>query len=257
MKKICSSAMICLAFMFVWTAHAEICTGFGPQTPRDISKKKGSNTVKFNFAPEYKEMNLCNIHFHKNAEHKGPEFSVNAGSGKYGGYMCNSTSKLLKEQLSVPAIKGCKNIAPGETIEIHWVHTSCDVEPGVGLGACLSDACANPQLRVETQVYLLVNDKNAVNLMDYDAGKMRKGYHQALKIPTDKGAIQFLGSTTGPSYTEQTCSPLQVTWNVAPSCQKMDISSVHKWCQSNKFKEVKAHGVRQLVKDKKLLSKIN
>lgn len=26
-------------------------------------------------------MNLCNIHFHKNAEHKGPDFSIFAGPG--------------------------------------------------------------------------------------------------------------------------------------------------------------------------------
>ena len=244
-------------FLSSYAANAKICKGFGPQTPRDVSKTAGKNKVKFNFAPSYTEMNLCNIHFHKNAEHKGPEFSVSAGKGEFGGYKCNSTDKLTEAQLAAPKTSGCENIAPGDTIELHWVHSSCDVKPGKGLGACLSDACANPQLRVETQVYVLVNDKKAVSLMDYREGKRRKGYHQAKKIPTGDDAVQFLGSTTGPSYTEAKCSPLQVTWNVSPTCQQLDINSVHKWCKKNKFAETKAHGVRQLVTNKKLLSKIN
>ena len=45
--------------------------GFGPQSPRDIDAVAGSNPRSFNDAPASKEMNLCNIHFHKNAEHKG------------------------------------------------------------------------------------------------------------------------------------------------------------------------------------------
>ena len=249
-------ATACTVFLFSQLSFAKVCKGFGPQTPRDISKKAGNNKVKFSFAPAYNEMNLCNIHMHKHAEHKGPEFSV-LDKGEVGGYRCNVTDKLTKAELEAPKAKGCKDLMPGDTVEFHWVHSTCDVKPGKGLGACLSDACANPQLRVETQVYVLVNDKKAVDMMDYRAGSKRKGYHQARKIPTGADAIQFLGSTTGPSYTEAKCSPLQVTWNVSPTCQKMDISSLHKWCKKNKFKEDHAHGVRQLVTNKKLLSKIN
>jgi len=40
--------------------------GFGPQAPRDIDSVAGSNTVLFSAAPAHTEMNLCNIHFHKN-----------------------------------------------------------------------------------------------------------------------------------------------------------------------------------------------
>ena len=47
-----------------------------------------------------------------------------------------------------------RGVKPGDTIEVHWVYSSCDVSPGKTLGACLSDACVNPQLRVETQVFL-------------------------------------------------------------------------------------------------------
>ena len=45
--------------------------GFGPQAPRDIGSLVGTNNRVFGPAPSYAQMNLCNIHFHKNAEHKG------------------------------------------------------------------------------------------------------------------------------------------------------------------------------------------
>jgi carbonic anhydrase len=245
------------ALLLTFGVQAKICEGFGPQTSRDITSKKGTNPVVFSFAPSYEQMNLCNIHFHKNAEHKGPGFSVYAGKGEFGGYQCNDTSKLSQAELKAPKAMDCKNVKPGDTIEIHWVHTTCTTKPGPTLGACLTDACANPQLRVETQVYLLVNDRSATDMMDMDLHKrQRGGYYQAKTIPTKGDAVQFLGSTTGPSYSEQKCSPLQVTWNVSPSCQKMDINSLHKWCKRNKFNENKAHGVRPIVKDPRLLSEI-
>ena len=69
----------------------EICQGYGPQAPRDISSKAGTNPSLFGLAPAASDMNLCNIHFHTNAEHKGPGFSVFAGDGEHGGYRCNET----------------------------------------------------------------------------------------------------------------------------------------------------------------------
>ena len=95
------------------------------------------------------------------------------------------------------------------------------------------------------------------DVMDYDlARKKKNGYHQAKSVPVGKDAVEFMGSTTGPSYTEAKCSPLQVAWNVSPSCNQMDINSVHKWCKKNKFAEKAPHGVRQLVTNKKLLGEI-
>ncbi|NNJ84614.1 MAG: hypothetical protein HKP13_06730, partial [Gammaproteobacteria bacterium] len=61
--------------------------GFGPQAPRDIDSATGSNSIAFNAAPAYSQMNLCNIHFHKNAEHKGGEFTKYAGNGDGHGYL--------------------------------------------------------------------------------------------------------------------------------------------------------------------------
>jgi len=208
---------------------AEICEGFGPQTPRDISQRNGTNPVKFSIAPKSSQLNLCNIHFHKNAEHKASGFSVSGGEGDHGGWKCNDTDKLKKKQLEPVSKNFCKNVEPGDTIEMHWVHSSCRVMPGEGLGACLSESCANPQLRVETKVFLLVNDASASNFGDYAEGDNSNGYYQAKALPASEDKVQFLGSTTGPKYTEQTCSPLQVTWNVSQSCEQLDINSLSKW----------------------------
>lgn len=241
--------------------ETKFCTDFGPQTPRDISNIEGTNPVEFKMAPDYTELNLCNIHSHTNAEHKGPDFSVFVNNTDSGGYACNETSSLTEEQLTDPmngegAYKGVK---PGDTIEVHWVHSSCDVKPGEGLGSCLAEGCDNPLLRVEAQVFLVVNDESALDFNDYVYGDtVRNGFHQAKAIPDDMGEpVVFRGSTTGPSFDQSTCSPLNVTWSVRPQCAKLDISSLHEWAANgNAFNETKSHGVRQLVTEPALLSPI-
>ena len=76
------------------------CLAAGPQTPRDISFRDGTNADTFMMAPDASEMNLCNIHTHTNAEHKGPGFSVSAGGGDYGGFKCNGTDALSEAELA-------------------------------------------------------------------------------------------------------------------------------------------------------------
>ena len=236
----------------------DLCVTMGPQTPRDISSKVGLNSTAFPMAPASTEMNLCNIHTHTNAEHKGPGFSVFVGDEDNGGYACNNTDSLSAAQLEpAPGLYG--GVKPGDTIEVHWVHTSCDITPGEGLGACLTDSCADPLLRVETQVFLVANDRNALDFtkFGYNGNKI-DGRHQPLSLPSGTGTpVVFRGSTTGPSYDQSTCSPAQVTWSVRPQCAIVDISSLHRWVEmGNVFKEKKSHGVRQLVTAPELLSPI-
>lgn len=240
----------------------ELCTDMGPQTPRDISSLSGKNLMDFAMAPASTELNLCNIHTHTNAEHKGPGFSVFVNNSDNGGYACNDAKDLSAEELKDPFEgKGAyKGVKPGDTIEVHWVHTSCDITPGEGLGSCLSDTCTDPLLRVEAQVFLVVNDpENALDFtkMAY-GGTMKDGKHQPMMIPSDTGTpVVFRGSTTGPSYDQSTCSPLNVTWSVRPECARVDIGSLHRWAeQGNVFNETKSHGVRQLVTAEELLSPI-
>lgn len=235
--------------------------GFGPQSPRDIDSLTGTNNITFETAPSFREMNLCNIHFHKNAEHKGGDFTTYAGNGDGKGYHTGYQydGQLTPEQLR-PTTAVCPDkhggLQPGDTIELHYVHSSAQVEPGPTLGACLSESIMNPQLRVETQVYVLVNDASAADFVELTKHKKVNGVHQAINIPTDTGApVQYAGSTTGPSYNEAG-SPLQVSWSVRPKVKKVDIATVGQWCGANQFDETQAHGVRNLVTNPNLLSEI-
>lgn len=238
-----------------------VCEGFGPQAPRDIDAKAGENAVTFQVAPKYQELNLCNLHFHNQAEHKAADFSLYAGPGEHGhggGYQCASSKKLTAAERKAPAGDICKGLKPGDTVEVHWVHTSCDVKPGKGLGACVNDACKEPKLRVEAQVFTLVNDAKALSFGDLVLAENKvNDRYQAKTIPSGTGTpVEFLGSTTGPSYSDQNCSTYKATWSVRPKCAKLDINSLGAWCKGNVFEEDHAHGVRKLVTHPKLLSPI-
>lgn len=266
-----STALLLAAAPLGAQTEGRICTGFGPQSPRDITRQDGTNSVIFAPAPPASRMNLCNIHTHTQAEHKGPGYSIFAGTGQDGGWSCNETFSLTNDELTMPppdtppatpdeephgAFGG---VMPGDTIEVHWVYTSCDVAPGEGLGACSSATCTNPQLRVESQVFLVVNDPKALNFADFDLDRRRRGgFYQPKALPTDTGdPVVYAGSTTGPDYDEQKCSPYQVTWSVRPLCAKLDINSLFMWAkEGNVFHEAHSHGVRQILTPGALLSPI-
>ncbi|MCE7028092.1 delta-class carbonic anhydrase [Jiella avicenniae] len=242
-------------------AKGGICTGFGPQSPRDVGAFEGLNARVFARAPAADSLNLCNLHLHANAEHKASGFSISAGGGEHGGYKCNDSDRLSADELEDPAhgFGPFKGVKPGDTIEVHWVFSSCDVGPGEGLGSCLSKSCSNPALRVEAQTFLVVNDPAALDFESFAShSKEGAGYHQPPALPQGTGTpVVYLGSTTGPKYDQATCSPLQVTWSVRPQCARLDISSLHRWAEKdNVFHESHAHGVRQLVTDPQLLSPI-
>jgi len=237
--------------------------GFGPQSPRDIDAATGNNPRLFNTAPVSTEMSLCNIHFHKNAEHKGGEFTKYAGNGDGHGFKSGYkySGKLNASELKSAGHGICPSkhgaLSAGDTIEVHYVHSTAQIKPGPTLGSCLNDAIKNPQLRVETQVYVLVNDKNALDFGSLTKHVKMNGLHQAMNIPSNTGTpIQYAGSTTGPSYNEKG-SPFQVTWSVRPNVAKVNIESVGKWCKGNIFNEDHAHGVRNLVTNPDLISKIS
>ncbi len=237
--------------------------GFGPQSPRDLDTLEGANARAFEEAPHHTKMNLCNIHFHENAEHRGGDFTTYAdngdGKGTGTGFKYNGT--LTEAELAPFGSKVCEgkygDLEPGDTIEVHYVHSSAQITPGPTLGACLSDATMNPQLRVETQVFVLVNDDAAHDFVELAKHEVVDGYHQAVNIPTTTGApISYAGSTTGPSYNEAG-SPLQVSWSVRPRVAKLSIASVDAWLKGNTFDEDHAHGVRNLVTNPDLISTID
>lgn len=236
--------------------------GYGPQSPRDLSMKKGANKRIFSVAPSSKNMNLCNIHFHESAEHKGGEFTkfVGYGDGKGYGTGYKYSGQLSAAESKPLAAEVCKSdhggLQVGDTIEVHYVFSSAQVNPGPTLASCLSETDSNPQLRVEGVVLVLVNDEKAVDFNELAKVGTLNGYQQALNIPGNAGTpIQYSGSTTGPAYNEKG-SPLQVSWSVRPKVVKVNASSVGEWCRGNIFKEDHAHGVRNLVTNEKLLSQI-
>ena len=237
--------------------------GFGPQSPRDIDQGYGLNQRVFGTAPNRDQMNLCNIHFHANAEHKGGNFTTYAGNGDGQGTDTGFVydGKLSKAQLKPIVGKVCAtkgdSLQSGETLEVHFVYSSAQIKPGPTLGACLAESTINPGLRVESQVIVLANDENAIDFKDLTKVNSSNGYYQADNIPTDMGIpIEYLGSTTGPSF-NQMASPMQVSWSVRPQVALVDINSVKGWCNDNIFAEDHAHGVRNLVQNPKLLSPIN
>jgi len=236
--------------------------GFGPQSPRDIDSIEGTNQRTFSTSPAVTDMTLCDIHFHENAEHKGGEFTAYAGNGDGNGYGTGfKYSNELTEAEMAPVDRKIGesehgDLEPGDTIEIHFVHSTAQATLGPSLGTCLSDAIGNPQLRVEAVVAVLVSEGGA-DFIELANIEEINGLNQVPNLPNNLGTpIVYDGSTTGPSYNEKG-SPFQVTWSVRPNVVKLDINSVDAWLGNNPFDEEHAHGVRNLVTNPDLLSKIN
>ena len=234
--------------------------GYGPQAPRDIDDISGNNTRFFAAAPEFAEMNLCNIHLHDGAEHRGGDFTTYRGNGDgsgFGtgfGYNSELSDSELEPYSGEVGATSHGDLQPGDTIEVHYVFTTAQVTPGPTLGACLSDAMQNPQLRVEAQVMVLVNDSDALDFIELTEVKEVDGVYQASNLPDDTGmAVQYAGSTTGPDYNDKG-SPLLVSWSVRPEVAKVDIASLAEWFTKNQFDEASAQGTRNLVINPDLLS---
>jgi len=252
-------AVLFLAVILSTSAHAgsgkkddhkdNQCVAAGPQSPRDVAVHDGTNGVLFMSAPDYADMNLCNVHFHRSAEHKAPAYSTFVENGDNSGWACSTPKAKRLAKGSDVTYKDCEGIAPGDTIEVHWVYTTCDIETkgakplGGGLSACLTEVCSNPQLRVEAQVFELSADS-----------KLK--FNDAEPVTPKADIVRYTGSTTGTSYSNTHCSPYQVNWNVRTTCESLDIDDFAKWCSHNKYDDHHAHGVRALVTDPALLSKI-
>lgn len=224
------------------------CIGSGPQAPRDIDKVAGTNGVDFEMAPAITEMNLCNVHFHRNAEHKAAAYSTFVSDGVNSGWACKEPAAGRLDEKHAE-YNGCQGIAEGDTIEVHWVYTTCDttshgvVPMGGGLNACMTTTCSNPELRVVAQVMVL--EKN---------GKVK--FSSDAPISHTDPTVVYTGSTTGASFNNHHCSPFQVTWDVKTTCDSLDIDDFAKHCANNKYNDNHAHGVRELVTPENLLSEI-
>lgn len=240
------------------------------QSPRDIDSKNGENNVSTTHVDSHSSMYLCDIHFHKSAEHKGGEFTTYAGNGNGEGFGTGYKydGNLTQAELAPYKIETEENsLYSGDTIETHYVYSSNPkAELGLGLGTCLAGMDANatqPLLRVEAEVYVLVNDENALDFTALNKVSTVKdsngtSHYQADGIPDNNVTgvpVEYDGSTTGPGYNEEP-SPYQVSWSVHPKVAKVNIKTVKEWFENNKFAQEHAHGVRNLVVNPKLLSPI-
>jgi hypothetical protein len=226
----------------------------GPQAPRNIDSLAGTNTTLFKTANNIDKMNLCDIHYHWNAEHKSSEYSVHVGheAGEHSGWAVVEPASTDPEYRAAHDISHLLDgdaheigVIVGDTIEVHFVHTSCnvnyeDLSPANGLGNCSSNVCANPQLRVVAQVFKVVEHDAEIDDLDHPMA------HR-------DGRVIYTGSTTGPNYNNDHCSPLQVTWDVKKTYATISAHGLAHWSHE---RSQHAHGVRELVTRTELLSPI-
>jgi hypothetical protein len=106
----------------------------------------------------------------------------------------------------------------------------------------MTTTCANPELRVVAQVFVL---------QENGALKFSKSL-----ADNNSPAVVYTGSTTGTTYSNTHCSPLQVTLDVKKTCETLDVDNFSKWCSHNEYNDHHTHGVRALVTSEALLSKI-
>jgi len=230
------------------------CQQAGPQSPRNIQETAGDNPARFSksllpITDRY--MRLCDIHFHKPGEHKIP--ATIPAPGRPTGFVCSGAALAEPHQTGgeEPEQVGCQNVQVGDTIEVHWVYTTCDVEPAPTLDSCFSETCKNPQLRAEAQVFRLTPPgyPGADNWAT-------AGYSRLPPMARVPGIVEYLGSTTGDAYDDTKCSPFQVVFTVRPGCRLLTLASLNQWCANNPFNENHPHGVRKLVTLPSMLSSI-
>lgn len=75
--------------------------------------------------------------------------------------------------------------------------TSCESGPGQGLGSCVSCPEDGRALRVESRVFYLA--KEGADFADFDHLE-GSSPAQPRSLPAAPERVQYLGSTTGPSY---------------------------------------------------------
>lgn len=209
------------------------CLEAEPQAPRDVSNGAiGYRVPKLNvisWDQIYNNLTHVNTHFHLGAEHRSAgEYDIvqtkKAAGGPTPGLFC-STSALQPQQLSPYTFQYCHDVKVGETYELHWVHSSNGVSVGGGLGGAFQRGL-NPGVAVQAQVFTVVNDANNLN------DNLMRAFDTTLG--TANNIKYYMGSTTGGSYDDVTCSPFTVSWYVDTKCHLISASSFDKMCKDLK-----------------------
>lgn len=241
------------------------CANAQPQSPRDVSAGSAATgkarvRVDGNASPiagsdADKKLKHVNTHFHLGAEHKSSgEYDklhvtpsgrrLLDASTEYGFY-CDDVSWIQPLSTTAYDWQYCENTEVGKTYEVHWVYSSGGASGDItdGLGGALAYQ-NNPTVTVRAQVYHVVNDAT------YNVAGLVDGW----KFPALQAidTVTYSGSTTGRSYNnDDSCSPLQVTWQVDRKCQAISASSFDDMCKAMKDRGMSAdlepHASRDLV----------
>ena len=242
------------------------CADAQPQSPKDVSasftgtgkaRVRVTDTSPIGNADADKNLKHVNTHFHLGAEHKSAgqydKTHVTSArrlldaSGEYGFY-CDDVAwvqGLTTAQKTEYNWQYCENTHVGKTYELHWVYSSGGQDGNIkdGLGGALTYQ-ANPTVTVRAQVYHIVNDNSSA----YDVSNLADSWNTA----TISDAVTYSGSTTGRSYNNNdSCSPLQITWQVDRMCQKINAKSFDLMCKKMKeygmHADLEPHASRDLV----------
>ena len=151
-------------------------------------------------APEASEMNLCNIHTHTNAEHKGPGFGVFVSAAADGGFACNETPNLTDAELA-PASGAYQGRAAPATRSRCIGFTRPATPPrakGLAPASRRVAAIRSCAWRPRSFSPSTTRTPSTSPTMAY-GGNVVEGRHQAKSLPSNTGdPVLFRGSTTGP-----------------------------------------------------------
>jgi len=250
------------------------CRDAEPQSPRDVSSGFVGD-MRARFKPldgdAIKDFIQVNLHWHLGAEHysKG-EYDIPVGKhlhyrhgvpewdghplvpeGTQPGFFCNL--RKYDDYLKPYDFQYCKHAKVGYTYEFHWVFSSAgplerEFRIFNGLGQAFNRS-KNPTAIVRGQVCRIINDER---LRTED--QIEEDYNNFIeqwREPYFGDAVRYVGSTTGPSYNNEVCSPLQVNWHVDTKCCTLTAQTMDRTCQrmaeQGLTTDLAPHGSRELV----------
>lgn len=232
-----------------------LCAKAEVQAPRDLSDgAKGDKRPKAATlnVDQTNALPLTNVHFHYGAEHKSNSYSDGTLAEQYDakhsdhrrlgarrlagdvrpGFMC-SNEGLSEDDLKPYEFQHCKGqVYVGKSYEVHYVHSSAGytseqktdlgvdgIDDGLG-GAANGRGLLNPMITVQGQVFHIV--QGAADVQDMLHGWTVVGHDNSVMYP---------GSTTGPSHTNEVCSPYSITWHVDKDCHHVSPESFDRLCE--------------------------
>ncbi|CAE7668622.1 unnamed protein product, partial [Symbiodinium microadriaticum] len=226
----------------VWKARGAdlLCEDAEPQAPRDVSPGYvGERITRYEpyGSDQIDRFIQVNIHWHLGAEHR-MEDAYDRRPPEWASYVTVPDENNESQQV-VPGIDDAK------LDESSFNFTYCKAaqvgpksdglqedgdEGQLGITAGLGGAFTrtnNADVIVRAQVCLIVNDPS---LNDYVDAKNRTFLEQWQQPPAGS-AVRYVGSTTGTSYDDEVCSPVEVNWHVDQRCCTLSAQAMDNLCK--------------------------